>query len=333
MHSFRYTPLIATVLVHIAFTFKPEIQMPFTKVYGYSSEQINRIGSSLTCDEERSSVKDCATDCTASTTCPGFYTESSGNVACKICHVSSSSEIQGNSFTAFQDGDEIFVRKSLQPTPEVALNFDKYTETEFLGEATLGTMVDIEESDHVSGVKGQGLYVHGGSHVILTGSGSECWNNMDYCTSGFSASIWFQARAQHTTNPHILGTGASYDKGFNFQLQANSHEFHFKTFTSTKRYSKTSPQTATLNIWYHLVGIFNGNDDVELFIDGVENGRSTSTGSISASDSQGYGAHVGVQYYSKNSHTDGYVDAFKFYYRVLADIGIGFLWVPAVATI
>ena len=206
----------------VVLSFKPEIQMPFVKLPGSSTMEINKIGSTLTCDEQRYSLKDCATECynrrSTSPGCPGFYKQSSQNIFCNICHLSNYSEIQANSFITIGTNDELYLLKSVRPDTDIEMDFDNYTKTTIYGKGTEGTTMNIVESDHVVGIKGQGLYLHDGSHVILTGSGSECWTNLDNCSSGFLVSFWFQAKAQHTTYPHILGSGVSYDKGFNFQI-------------------------------------------------------------------------------------------------------------------
>ena len=97
------------------------------------------------------------------------------------------------------------------------MDFDNYTETHIYGKIIEGTKTDVVESDHISGIKGQGLYLHDRSHVTLTGCGSECWTNLNNCTSGFLVSIWFQPRGHLDQVSHIHGSGVSYDKGFNFQ--------------------------------------------------------------------------------------------------------------------
>ena len=69
--------------------------------------------------------------------------------------------------------------QSATPDTDVEMDFDNYTETTIYGKGTEGTKTDVVESDHITGINGQGLYLHDGSHVTLTGSGSECWTNLD----------------------------------------------------------------------------------------------------------------------------------------------------------
>ena len=80
--------------------FVPEIQMPFKKIMGSSTTEINKIGSRLTCQEQRNSIKDCATECfdrsLTNTGCPGFYSDSTVKNICYLCRVSNSSEFIRN---------------------------------------------------------------------------------------------------------------------------------------------------------------------------------------------------------------------------------------------
>ena len=211
--------------INMLICFKPEIQMPFLKIAGSSTTQINKIGSTLICNEQRNSLKECATECynrkSTATGCPGFYKESSQNTICNICHVASYSEIQANSFTTFGTKDELYLMQSVRPNTDIEMDFDNYTETTIYGKGTEGIKTDVVESDHISGIKG--LHLHDGSHVTLTGSDTECWNNMDHCTFGFLASIWFQAKVHGTEYSHILGTGRNTDRGFNFQNESRFH--------------------------------------------------------------------------------------------------------------
>ena len=316
---------ILNINVNMVFTFKPEIQMPFKKISGSSTTEVNKIGSTLTCDKQRNSLKDCATECfnrsLTHTGCPGFYKGSNQNETCNICYVSSYSQIQANSFTTFNFNDDLYLLKSLIPDTDIEMNFDNYTETTIYGKGTEGTKANVVDSDHVVGIKGQGLYVHSGSHVILTGSGSECWTNLNNCSSGFSVSFWFQAKAHLSSSSHILGSGVSYDKGFNFQIDASdNNEFKFNVFSNTRRYRVKSISTALVDQWHHLVGVFDGNG-VQLYVDGTDSGGAPASSGGSATDSAGFGAHLGVGFPHKGYPTNAYLDQFKVYYKLLNTVG------------
>ena len=88
------------ISIKVAYGFIPEIQMPFKKVVGSSMSEISKIGSTLICNEQRNSLKDCATECfDRSLTyagCPGFYSNSTEKNICFLCRVSNSSEIVNN---------------------------------------------------------------------------------------------------------------------------------------------------------------------------------------------------------------------------------------------
>ena len=43
--------------------FNPEIQMPYKSISGSSTSEVSAIGSTLTCSEQRASVKECAEEC------------------------------------------------------------------------------------------------------------------------------------------------------------------------------------------------------------------------------------------------------------------------------
>ena len=138
----------------------------------------------------------------------------------------------------------------------------------------------------------------------------------------FSASIWFQAKVHLTEYSHILGTGRNTDRGFNFQIKAGStHEILFLVITNSMQYLVTSLESNVVNQWYHLVGVFDGSNGVQLFIDGNDSAGTKTTLSTTATDDAGFTAHLGVRFPEKGHHTNGYVDQFKFFYRMLTAVG------------
>ena len=74
--------------------------------------------------------------------------------------------------------------ESARSDTDIELDFDKYTRTIIYGKGIEGTKSDVVVSDHISGIKGQALYLHDRSLVILTGSGTECWTNLYQFPSG-----------------------------------------------------------------------------------------------------------------------------------------------------
>ena len=81
--------------VTFASGFNPEMQMPYKAISGSSTAEISVIGSTLNCNEQRNSLKECAAECydrSLNTGCPGFYTDTNQNGVCHVCHAATSSE-------------------------------------------------------------------------------------------------------------------------------------------------------------------------------------------------------------------------------------------------
>ena len=247
--------------------FKPEIQMPFKAISGSSTTEIDSIGETLNCDEQRNSLKECATECynrsSTNTGCPGFYTDTTQNGVCHLCHAARSSEPK----TSFNSDDILYLLTTRRVVPEVSMHFDNYTSDTIYGTGTEGTIIDLAESDHVPGVKGKGLYVHGGGKVRITGSGTECWTNLDHCSSGMTASIWFKPTSLVTSV--IISTGNGNQDGFSF-LARNTGKIEFFIRQDSRRLkSITSIRVVMLNEWSLLTGTYNGVDRVTGYFDGA----------------------------------------------------------------
>ena len=91
---FKITQILFSVqfllLPVISESFNPEIQMAYKKILGSSTTEVSTIGSTLTCDEQRRSLKDCATEClnrSFNSGCPGFCWDTTQNNVCYLCHV------------------------------------------------------------------------------------------------------------------------------------------------------------------------------------------------------------------------------------------------------
>ena len=221
---FKITQILFSVqfllLPMISESFNPEIQMPYKKILGSSTTEINTIGSTLTCDEQRSSLKDCATEClnrSFNSGCPGFFWNTTQNNVCYLCHVSNITEIQGSSYTVYGTNDVIYLLKPKSVKPEVSLNFENHNGNTIPGTGTEGTITNVVEDDFVSGIKGTGLYLHDGGKVALTGSSTECWTNLQNCTSGMTVSIWFKPHIV-AAYQHMVGSSANIQEGFTFFL-------------------------------------------------------------------------------------------------------------------
>ena len=104
----RFQPVLGSFVLFCCVTlsggFNPEIQMPYKAISGSSTTEINVIGSTLRCNEQRNSFKQCTTECynrSLNTGCPGFYADTTQNGVCHLCHAAASSEAE----TAFSSED------------------------------------------------------------------------------------------------------------------------------------------------------------------------------------------------------------------------------------
>ena len=200
--------------------FLPEIQMPY-KAVSWESAQITTINSTLTCNENRTSTRDCAIDCYKrelnGSGCPGFYRESlQGEGRCYICHASTFAEIQLSLHIIFNSNNTLYLLNLKSVVPEMSVNFDNYTDTIVYGKGTTGIKSGVVDSDHVDGIKDKALYLHGGGKVSLTGLEGECWTNLDHCTSGVTMSIWFKPLDIKTS--YVVSTGGVYQSGLSFLI-------------------------------------------------------------------------------------------------------------------
>ena len=316
--------LTLSVVVHLSHGFRPHIQMPYIKVSGSATTEINKIGSTLTCDEDRNSLRDCATECfdrsLTNTGCPGLYVDGTQNGSCYLCHVSSPTEITGNSFTSVGSKDIVYLLKTKPSTPDLSLSFDNYTGDTIYGNGAVGTASGIADSDHVSGINGKALYLHGGGKVFLPGSGSECWTNVDNCTSGMTISIWYNTKAIMIN--YIVSSGRVGETGFNVHMQSGG-DLAFNVVRRTVRYYRKSARSLSINTWYLLTAVYNGDNGLNHYIDGISADDLFRTVHENAS-TEDYNAHLGVTHLGSynTGAMNGYVDEFKYFYRALDSVGM-----------
>ena len=325
VNVYLYVTILQGVFLRESHGFMPHIQMPFSKISGSSTMEINKIGSSLTCDEQRNSLKDCATECfnrsLTNTGCPGFYVDATQNELCYLCHVSNRAEFVGNSSTNIGNNGVIYLLKTVPSTPDLSLNFDNYSGDTIYGDNLIGTASGISDSDHVSGIKDEALYLHDGGKVFLPGSGTDCWTNLDHCSSGMTISIWFNLRAIRAVSWSIVGSGVAQEPGINLHVTSNS-KIVFVVITSSTKYASTSASAVSINTWYHLTTVYDGNNGLKTYINGVEDNLNLNTISEAASSTD-YDAHIGVSHTGSfdSSPLNGYVDEFKYYYSMLSSVG------------
>ena len=143
-----------------------EVRVPlsFKQIPGTSTAEITKIGSTLTCNEQRSTMRDCVQECysrnSTDTGCSGFYTDSTLDGDCYLCHVSNLNEVDGGMFSTFEASNLIYILRHRPPEPEVALSFDTHSGTTIPGTGTEGTTSNVVEGDYVSGISGTALYIH-----------------------------------------------------------------------------------------------------------------------------------------------------------------------------
>ena len=253
-------------LIEITSGFNPEIQMPYKAISGSSTTDISVIGATLNCNEQRNSLKECATECynrsSSDTGCPGLHTDTTQNGVCHLCHPATSSEAK----TSFISDDVLYLLTTKRLVPEVSMDFDNYTSNTIFGTGTEGTIIGLAESDHVTGVEGKGLYVHGGGKVRITGSGTDCWTNLNHCSSGMTASIWLKPITMVTSV--IISTGNANRDSFSFLTKDTGEIEFFIRKDGSRLRSLTSGHGVTLNEWSFLTGTYNGVDRVTGYFDG-----------------------------------------------------------------
>ena len=307
---------------HLADGFVPEIQMPFKKIMGSSTTEINKIGSTLTCEEQRNSIKDCATKCfdrsLTNTGCPGFYSDSTVNSLCYICRVSNSSEVINGLHNTFTQNSIIYLLRHIKIEPNISVNFENYSGNTIYGKGVVGTAINVVDSDHVEGIIGEGLHLHGGGKVCLTGSGTECWTNLDHCSSGMSVSIWFKAQSQIYS--YIVASGSQYQKGFSFRTRNDGTSFWIDLPSGKNRF--TTETVLTGGNWFYLVGTFLENEGQKFYINRLQEMVTKSFGSSDISEVDWH-AHIGVKDHGvyNGFPVNGIVDEFKYYYKVLNSVG------------
>ena len=239
--------------------FNPEIQLPYRAISGSSTTEISVIGSTLRCNEQRNSLKECATECydrSLNSGCPGFYTDTTQNGVCHLCHPSSSA-------TTFGSEDVLYLLRTKWAVPEVSMDFENYTSDTIYGTGTQGTILNLAKSDHVTGVKGKALYLQGGGTVRLKGSRTECWTNLDNCTSGMTISFWFKTSTRQTR--YIIQSRKSGNQqGFAFTLFWEGHSRFYVTRANPAGSWNLVAHNIKVNEWMLLTGTFDGKSTAQV---------------------------------------------------------------------
>ena len=130
-------------------------------------------------------------------------------------------------------------------------------------------------------------------------------------------SIWFNTKAID----HIISSAISTETGFNIHSDLGGTIIS-NIVRSTVYYNIISSPTISVNTWYHLTAVYDGNSDLNLYIDSTKQNGTKRTLERTAPTTD-HDAHIGVAHTgSFNLHKmNGYVDEFKYFYRMLNSVG------------
>ena len=258
------------------------------------------------------------------TGCPGFYANKDQRDICYICHVSNVTEIQATAYTTFTENHFIYLldHKFYNITdPEISINFEDFSPLSdtIYGNNVNGTTNGILATDHVTGVKGKGIYFDNGAKITLIGSENECWTNIEHCTNGLTLSLWI--KPVKLTQTYILGSGSIKQRGVNVWLHNN---MAMQTSLDTQRFLVYSVSTVTANRWHLFTGMYHPTNGNSIYLDGVLQAENRFDGlTTNAVSEVDWTAHFGVS--DSTPYTDypfrGTADECKYYYRILNRIG------------
>ena len=310
-----------------AFADQPQ-HMSYTLISGRAILS-SRIDTTLTCDQQRSSIQDCSSECFQmagnGTLCPGFYADKSQVGPCYICHISNLTESQTmDGFTNFTNNHFLYLRMHTKTEPEVAMDFEDFSSESntIQGINVNGTTNGVTMSNHVAGVRGKGIYFNHGAKITLSGFEHECWTNIEHCTDGLTLSIWI--KLEQITTAYVVGSGAIFSKGVltYLSLPAVSQWWHplmikdsmpgqlllLSLIPGTWSQVLIIQQTVTQSMW---MGFWKLKTDFD-------------TPANNPVNEVDWRAHIGVR--DSTPYNDnpviGTVDEFKYYYRILNAMGV-----------
>ena len=142
----------------------------------------------------------------------GFHACAVQNNVCSLCHASNYSEVSGNLSTTFTNGDVLYLLTTRRVVPEISMDFENKNVNNFQGVGTVGT----GNMAQITGVSGKGVHFTGTQGMRLTGSGTECWTNLDHCPSGITTSVWYKPFGTHTV--YVAASGSQHQEGFSFLI-------------------------------------------------------------------------------------------------------------------
>ena len=320
--------ILSLILANPVYSILPSITpLSLFKILPGTSSKLTTLTKALVCGETSPSVQDCAIECfqrdQSGIGCPGFYHNPTQGTECHLCRMSKIQDIQGSLYTTFTVDHMVYLLASDSTVPEVAMTFDNHSGRTIPGKGTTGTTFSVSESDYVAGKKGTALRLQGGSKVQLSGSETECWTNIEHCTAGVTMSIW--VKPMHiTTHNYIVGTGIIFQRGFGFRIKPDGGLMALVTLDNGRK-TALSKSTLVVGNWYQVTCMYKAGDGISIYMNGIlEEGTDEADVSIDHGVMQvDWNAHIGVRD-SKPYNSfplNGYVDEFKYHYRIMNHAG------------
>lgn len=159
-----------------------------------------------------------------------------------------------------------------------------------------------------------------GSSAITIGDN----NDLDNGTNDFSISFWIKSTQSGANNFIIYHDAVSSNTGYNVQM-TTSGAVRFKISDGSYTYADTG--VVNDGNWYHIVGVFDRDDKLHIYVNASEVGSGTSItgeqGDISSVRDFGVGANV---YGSSNYLTDTVLDDIRIIGRVITQEEIDALY-------
>lgn len=169
---------------------------------------------------------------------------------------------------------------------------------------------------------GQVLYFDGASHLEVTHSASL---NIQYT----SIAVWAYFTSLASGGFHTIvskqDSGAPYDP---FDLRRVDSDMQFSASSSTTEYqAAASGFSISVNVWYHFVGVFDG-DNTHIYINGVLNNTNTSpSGAVLGTTTANLG--IGENPTFTGRYHEGYMHDLRIYDRALSPVEIQRIYNPA----
>ena len=306
-------------------SFNPTIEMPFMEILG-SSSQINTIGISLKCANEKNETRACAVGCLTRNgqgeLCVGFLQR--GTTTCYLCEVLDASEIDSGEGTQIMPEDKLYILQGTRVDPDIYISMDDYdlsTQT-IQGKGVTGTSSGINASDLISdGKVDQAIYLHDGNRIVLDSTQPECFCNFDLCNGTLSVSLWIKSFG--TSNKvQVIIRSYNATNGLVIRIEENTYELQgvLKIPGLKLNYVSTSALTAD---WTFVVVTVNTNVGIAVYLNGIRDRFVDMSAAVANNEYQsGCGQVVmGVKNPENKNPANSYVDEVKYFYRELTHIG------------